>query len=30
VPFMIEDGDVWVSGTGEPYAEYFKDITKGL
>ena len=30
VPFIVEDGDVWVNGPGEPYAEYFKDITKGL
>ena len=29
-PFVVENGDVWVSGTGEPYADYFKDITKGL
>ena len=30
VPFVVEDGDVWVTGPGDPYADYFKDITKGL
>ena len=29
-PFVVENGDVWVSGPGDPYAEYFKDITRGL
>ena len=29
-PFLVEGGDVWVTGSGDPYAEYFKDITKGL
>jgi len=30
VPFVVEGGDVWVSGPGDPYAQYFNDITKGL
>jgi hypothetical protein len=30
VPFVVEDGDVWVSGQGDTYSDYFKNITKGL
>jgi hypothetical protein len=31
VPFVVEGGDVWDSGKGgETYADYFKDITRGL
>lgn len=30
VPFVVEDGDVWVTGSGDVYANYFSDITKGL
>jgi len=30
VPFIVEGGDVWVSGSGDVYAEYFRDIVKGL
>jgi hypothetical protein len=30
VPFVVEDGDVWVSGQGDTYSDYFKSITKGL
>jgi len=30
-PFVVEGGDVWDSGKGgETYADYFKDITRGL
>jgi hypothetical protein len=29
-PFVVEDGDVWVTGQGDIYANYFSDITKGL
>ena len=30
VPFVVEDGDVWVSGQGDTYSDYFKSLTKGL
>jgi hypothetical protein len=30
VPFYVEDGDVWVSGNGDMYADYISSITKGL
>lgn len=30
VPFVVEDGDVWVSGTGDVYSDYFKDLAKNL
>ena len=29
-PFVVEDGDVWVTGQGDIYSNYFSDITKGL
>lgn len=29
-PFYVEDGDVWVSGNGDMYADYISSITKGL
>lgn len=29
-PFVVEDGDVWVTGPGDIYSNYFNDITKGL
>ena len=29
-PFIVEGGDVWVTGSGEIYSDYFNDITKGL
>ena len=30
VPFVVEDGDVWVSGQGDTYSDYFKSLTRGL
>ena len=30
MPFFVEGGDVWVTGSGDMYDEYFKDITRGL
>jgi Terminase large subunit, T4likevirus-type, N-terminal/Terminase RNaseH-like domain len=30
VPFIVEGGDVWVTGDGDMYASYFDEITKGL
>jgi hypothetical protein len=30
VPFIVEGGDVWVSGSGEIYSDYFNEITRGL
>lgn len=28
VPFLVEDGDVWVTGDGDVYADYFSQIMK--
>lgn len=30
VPFIVEGGDVWVTGSGDVYASYFDEITRGL
>jgi len=30
VPFIVEGGDVWVTGDGDMYSDYFNEITKGL
>lgn len=30
VPFVVEDGDVWVTGPGEIYGDYFKDLAREL
>jgi hypothetical protein len=31
VPFVVEDGDVWVTGSSsDPYGEYFKELARGL
>jgi len=30
VPFLVEGGDVWVTGSGDIYSEYFNEITRGL
>jgi hypothetical protein len=30
VPFVVEDGDVWVSGNGDIYSDYFKDLARSL
>ena len=29
-PFIVEGGDVWVTGDGDMYASYFDEITRGL
>ena len=30
VPFVVEDGDVWVTDSGEIYSNYFKDFANSL
>lgn len=29
-PFVVEDGDVWVTGNGDIYSDYFKELSRSL